>query len=334
MKSKFISLLVLLFFPFCVIDANIIRVNNAPGKAADFKTLQEAIDNANSGDTLYLEGTQFNYGTGGVVVDKKLIIFGPGYFLEENDTTQATPLKAFIKGALEFNSQSEGSEIYGLYLLKLKINVNNIKVERNFIKNRVDFNDVSQCVFQKNFVQDYLALNKSLNMVIKNNIVMRIEGDNDCSAVIYNNTVENEISVYNSDIKNNIIYRSCVGCGQGVDKNTGNVIKYNLVCRDDKPEDPTNKMVDKDALFVDGFIRLNFGESNEIYSTDGKFRLAVDSPALESGEAGTDCGAFGGENPYVLSGLPAVPRIYDVNIPSSASTESGLPVTIKVKTNK
>jgi hypothetical protein len=43
---------------------------------------------------------------------------------------------------------------------------------------------------------------------------------------------------------------------------------------------------------------------------------------------------YGGVSPYVLSGLPPLPRIYEASIPGAAYSGEGLPVTIKVKAGK
>ena len=323
--KKTLLVILLVGINYAFLQASIWRVNNVPGVAADFKTLQGAIDTAQAGDTLYVEGTQFDYAS--FEMDKKLIIYGPGYFLEENDSTHINQLNATVKG-FTLNTGSEDSEVYGLYITsRSDVYSNNIKLEGNYFNQDVDLNDINGCTYQKNYHTDPLRLYNSLNVVVKNNIIGAITGNSECSAVIYNNTVENEISVHNSDIRNNIIYRSCVGCGQGVDENTGNIIKYNLVCRDDKPSDPTNQIVEQVSLFV--------GDPNNVteeHSTDGRYKLASDSPALEAGENGVDCGAYGADTPYKLSGLPPIPHIYEATIPASASGESGLPVKVKIKT--
>ena len=66
-------------------------------------------------------------------------------------------------------------------------------------------------------------------------------------------------------------------------------------------------------------------------STDGKWELKAGSPAIEAGISDADCGAFGGPAPYILSGVPNLPHIYQADVPASATSESGLQVTIKVK---
>jgi hypothetical protein len=79
-------------------------------------------------------------------------------------------------------------------------------------------------------------------------------------------------------------------------------------------------------------MNLVFADYNNALglSTDGKWELRAGSPALVAGSAGVDCGAFGGPVPYILSGIPDLPHIYEADVPATATTDSGLPVTIKV----
>jgi hypothetical protein len=68
-------------------------------------------------------------------------------------------------------------------------------------------------------------------------------------------------------------------------------------------------------------------------SPDKALQLAKDSPGVGYGLDGKDCGIFGGENPYVPSGLPALPTVVEIHAPLSVSDASGLPVTVKVQVN-
>ncbi len=92
---------------------HLIRVNNDPAADADYTSLQAANDDALPGDTIYVEGSPTNYD--GANIDKKLIIIGPGYFLADNDSTQANVLDAEI-GTLDFITGSKGSKIIGLII--------------------------------------------------------------------------------------------------------------------------------------------------------------------------------------------------------------------------
>ena len=62
--------------------------------------------------------------------------------------------------------------------------------------------------------------------------------------------------------------------------------------------------------------------------------LKAGSPAIGGGVSGADCGAFGGPAPYVLSGVPNLPHIYEADVPASATSDSGLQVSIKVKSGE
>ena len=75
------------------------------------------------------------------------------------------------------------------------------------------------------------------------------------------------------------------------------------------------------ALFV--------GDATE--SSDGRWKLKAESPAIGAGEGGADCGAYGGPNPYILSGLPVGPTIYELSVSSYPTPDGKLPMTIKVK---
>ncbi len=164
-----------------------------------------------------------------------------------------------------------------------------------------------------------------LNTLIANNYVIDdISFHNDASCVVYNNLIGSKVSVYNSIVKNNIHYGAS-GSGTGFFENTNNVFEYNMTSKTTIPPGIGNVTnIEPDSVFVDYTGSLG-------YSTDGKWQLKEGSPAIGAGENGIDCGAFGGTSPYVLSGLPAVPHIYEAIVPTSGSAASGLPVTIKVK---
>ena len=99
-------------------------------------------------------------------------------------------------------------------------------------------------------------------------------------------------------------------------------VSYNMSISDHFGTANNNKAnVSATALFV--------GDATE--STDGKWQLKAGSPALAAGEGGVDCGAYGGPKPYILSGLPAGPVIYELNVSSYVRPDGKLPVTIKVK---
>ena len=213
-------------------NAKVWTVNNCHG-AANFTTLQDAINGATAGDTIYLEASPTNYGAG--TLAKKLIIMGTGYWLTENDSTQANKNTSWIT-QLTFNAGSEGSVATGLYIYYgdftsqsnwklVAINADNITLSRNFIKgyaastttfegfsihvngNRTGF------VIQQNFIEGFNysyygpqgAVNCIAfsgipnNCIIQNNFIRGYTTGNGSSRAIYlsTNNSQNDVRILN-----------------------------------------------------------------------------------------------------------------------------------------
>ena len=73
--------------------------------------------------------------------------------------------------------------------------------------------------------------------------------------------------------------------------------------------------------------------SNGSFSSDGRLALSSNSPAIGAGLGNVDAGMFGGDEPYILSGIPPIPTIYFLDSASSGSSNSGLPISIRAKVN-
>ena len=329
----------LIFFLFLIgftaANATSWRVNNNPAVNADFSTFEAAVAGASAGDTLYMEGSQFVYGV--CTLTKPLVIIGPGYYLTENDSTQVNNLEAMFT-SFTIDSTASGSKIFGCWFEdKVYISGSEVLFARNWVYgpsgNGVGIyvgkeNDVINCSVIQNFCNNikggYYGYNPvAHNTLIANNIIGgSVQFNGYATCVLFNNVVRGDISVYNSILKNNIQYYTG---GVGFWERENNVFEYNITSHPTMPAGTGNQTgVDPDSVFVDFDGSLG-------YSTDGKWQLKEGSPAIGTGENGIDCGAFGGTSPYILSGLPAVPHIYEAIVPTSGSAASGLPVTIKVK---
>jgi len=319
------------------------RLNNNPAVNADFTTFQAAHDAASAGDTIYIEGNgdidQNSYGT--LIISKKLVIIGPGYYLTENEFTYANPLVART-GGIKIESTAEGTEIYGLYIFSLgggnlqdlDIQASNVIISRN----RFNFGtnnelritqNVQNVTISQNIIYGIYISSAAVNILVTNNYIEdRINSINTSNGIFTNNVIRHGfVNVYNSQIKNNILYATGIGDALSVN-NAGNYIAYNLVSNNlisGGNYGPGNiGNVDMSTVFV-GY------PTQGSHSNDGRWQLKDDSPAIGAGEGGIDCGMFGGPLPYVLSGLPAIPRIYEAIVPTAGSTTSGLPVIIKAK---
>ncbi len=344
------------------------RVIDGIAVDADFNTLQDGIDGASSGDTLYLMGSKNSYGTG--IFEKKLVVIGPGYWLTENQHTQAITDTARV-GSLTFNDGSQGSKVQGLalsysattyvYAVNFRyVTINtdsitiarnyiflyrygsytvgtfegitiygdrtNIKIQQNWIEveindygggydgyvNTIHFTGVpSNCFVQNNFIRS----NNSGTYGTATNIRMDISDvANDLK--IYNNVLWGDCITYFTEQQNNIFVSGAYNGG-------GDIMMYNLCNGTQYPVDPpelnNQQNIDMSIVFVDYTKYIDNG-----------YALATGSPAIGAGVNGGDCGVFSfdtGGFPYVLSGMPAIPSIYEATVEPFVG--SSLPVTIK-----
>jgi len=321
-------LLIVFLITFCLssLYAAKWRVNNTEGIDADFTTIQGAnnSDEVNAGDTIYIEGSLRSYDNNSrteIRITKSLFLIGPGYFLAENDSTQVNKQAAEFYW-LSFREGSSGSKVMGLSVSFLYIHTDNITVRRNYI-HRVRIYEGNNQNISENYITEQIQ-NPNSNITdgfITNNIVNFIALNINSEFQIINNTVfytsGNVINVYNSEIRNNILK----GPMDLSSSRNNKAITNNIFSQDGPDENGNIFNVDMNTVFV------NEG------STDGKFKLSQNSPAKDVGLGGVDCGAFGGNNPYKLSGIPPGPSIYEARIPATVPKGSKLQVTIKVKSH-
>ncbi len=317
-------------------------VDNNVGNAADFQSLQTAVDSVNAGDVLMLQGSATSYGT--VTINKRVTIIGPGYFLGQNPgtNTQASVVEAEI-GSTTIRPAGEGTIISGCYISGyFSVQANSLAITRNRIR-YINFQaSTNNTLILQNYIYSQAGTQTAgiitnstspyytnTNVFISNNLLSYgIYLRSDGNATICNNTIgisstSSSVSVYNSDIYSNIIR------GATNDFAQSNSV-YNNVFTQTIPSDSTNYGVGNiwsanwDNLFL-GLPATN--------STDGQWQLSSGSPALGAGVGGTDCGAFGGSDPYRLSGIPAVPNIYELTVPSTGTINGGIEISVKVKAN-
>ena len=72
--------------------------------------------------------------------------------------------------------------------------------------------------------------------------------------------------------------------------------------------------------------------TNNQYSFDKRFQLLPNSPARNYATDGGDCGPYGGPTPYVPSGAPGIPDVYNLTVPAQGTTGGGVDVNVRVRT--
>lgn len=335
-KYTTIITIVCLFLAGTAFSQNHWRVNNAFGVDADFDNIPAAVDSASAGDIIYIEGTNIPYAQA-FTISKPLTLIGPGYFLASNDSTQANVSTAIISGKVNLYPGSEGLYMAGLTLTAgFRISASNLIIERNNLSSiTLGYSaDIGNVVIRQNYVGQITDYNYYTSAVIKNNIVTsRIYTSNRANLLIYNNTfygptTSTKIEVYNSSLKNNIVINTQSAANYDcidTDPSRNNNIEYN-VCNKPPYDQPEleNNIWDADPALV---FTLDGNNETMLYLLEG-------SPAIGYGENGQDCGAYGDLTPYILSGMPPVPHIFHANVPVSATTTGGLPVNVKIKSQK
>ncbi len=330
MKKLFILVIIALLASNA--NAKIWRLNNNFGINADFSDLNVAYSSASAYDTIYVEGSNSNYGS--LTLNKPLTIIGTGYFLTENPMTQRQ-LYASSFSSVTFSSGSAGSLLTGISVNNyLYIYTSDITIEKNYLYYGVTFNNnagISNIKIFSNYIygginaSTYPASSWVVNMVIKNNYISNynsgygINLQTNSSGLIINNvfnatsTSSPVLNVNNFLITNNII-------NQGLIYNTTYNNFVNNICNSTQLPAGNNNQLNVNMANV----FLNTG------STDGRWMLKAGSPAIGTGVNGADCGMFGGDDPYVLSGIPG-PSIYDIITSGIGTVNTGLNVRVKAK---
>jgi hypothetical protein len=304
-------------------QADVWRVDNDPNNVADFRTLQEAHDAASAGDTLYVAGSSTRYSD--LTLTKTLTLIGPGYFLNENPNTQASPFDAILS-TVTFDAGSEESVLMGCAVRNgLSINASSVTIKRNRVTGDIGLGSgASNSVIVQNYVNNNFRQSAAQDVLIVNNYLRQgIDFTNTSggSAQIINNVIAGGLDIGNSIVQNNILTSEAVSVSQLAT----NTFAHNISAGEQFGTANGNQAnVDMATVFV--------GPDGN--STDGQWQLADGSPALEAGLQGGDVGMFGGNTPYVLSGIPPIPTIYSFSAAGSGSSDSGLRVQIQVKSNQ
>lgn len=317
--------------------ATIRRVNNNSGIVAVnglvYTTLQAAINDAVSNDTIYIEPSSTNY-TITAALNKKLHFIGNGYRINENQLL-VSPLPFDVKnsrisGSFSINAGSAGSTFRSITFSNSSISAN---------ANGLIF---SRCIFEPNI---------SLALASSNNILEQCFG-----------YVQTSIGSTGSDnILKNCIWAGSISnqtfglfdqCYIGSLSSVTNCVFTNSIIRSYSNLGATNsfsfciKLIDgNNTTFPTAGINNNienvatsdvFVENPSIVSFDTfdkSFRYTANSTALNAGSSGQHIGPFGGNQPYKLSGQPPVPVITNFYLETTGSTSSGLAGSITIQSN-
>ena len=353
MIRRILPILLLISVAHASQSQNTVTVNNTPGSAATYRTLQGALDSVSAGTIILVQPGNGTYGQ--VTVNKLVSIIGAGYFLGLNPapSTQANPGES-IADQVTFAAGSNGSMLSGI---SFNSENNPYPFQRISINGTSDIT-MTRCNIFRQGGGYFIRANACNNIVFKqcyfyhssaNITTMYSTGSNNFS--FYNcifDGVGDNVGNVSDNLSTMLLFKNCsfknyAGNGPTLPLN----ITYinNIIFNTTTPgrlfvctacvnnignvtySTGTNNITN--AVPENTFV---FGTDPEIISPDGRFKLKPGSAAIHYGEDGTDAGAFGGKEPYQLSGIPFIPNIYLAEVLGPATT-NGLKIRLKVKAN-
>lgn len=323
---KKIYSVIIFCFLISSLHAKVWTVDNT-GKVADFTTTTAALAGVSDGDTLLIGGSTTAYAD--INLTKKLVIYGTGYFLTENPNTIETKASVIINN-ITFSYGSNGSELIGLSssVINITVDAADIKVRRCTL-DRIVISG-SSCLIKQCYIShssgDYGVNISGINNIVRNCYIYAdsyysYSRHYDAVIATASNIIENNI------ISGNFILTSC-SFGNNIIRSGSqsftNCNPYNNICND---------------------IQCGTSNGNQAYvnitnvfittgTSDGKWLLSSTSVAKGAGLGGIDCGMFGGNDPYILSGMPDIPIITSIVVPGRANLTNGLSVQINIRSNK
>lgn len=309
--------------------AKTITVDNKPGAVAMYADFASAVAAADPGDTLLLAGSPTSYGTH--TLYKRLTIIGPGYFLAENKIPGADSHPASINLYLR---RKIGIDSSGYVLSGLKCGVIDARSwndpDASGVASTAPSAFVSKCQISglslgsaSRIEQVYVfgtAVIAGDDSVIKNSYFNAIIFEINSETYSQNSTVENCVFYYapgnNRAGQESNSFVNCIFLTGGPARGS---VSYSLFCNAAASSGVGNQggMSSSNVLIRGGSL-----------SWDLDLQLKPNSPAIGAGFGGTDIGVFGGDKPYVLSGLPNRPRITQLIVPSTVTEGSGLPFQV------
>jgi hypothetical protein len=316
-------------------QATVWRINNQGD--GDFASLQAAHDSPDvvDGDTIQVEPSPRTYGS--LTMNKRLILLGGGYFLSDNFPNLASSVSASI-GNLQLDRAREdlaASGASGTVVSSIRVSgqvlieVSNVVLRRNRLDSGiiVSNNGVSNLFVLANYISregiDYQS--NGSNILIRNNYIKGpINGDN---LTVSFNTIANAVSNHaltRSSIRNNIFLSAdSQGDFSG-----------------DSDADP-----DTDNTRIDNLCACTQLDNFELSDVSGASNVndLFDPAAQGSRDARyqpnsdvtypAELGMFSDESgdPYILSGIPPVPFLFELEIVGQPTLSEGLRVRVRAR---
>lgn len=330
-------------------NATVWRVNNNVAfsqwtNQQVFNDVNAAISSASvsPGDTLYIEASATNYGI--VTINKRLVLIGTGYYLDGNAGQQDNQIAATIQ-KIVLTEGANGSVIMGLTIAG---NVNNGGI--TFGDNSISNITITRCRIERSIYfgnGEEITLN---NIVITKNVLYSLDYNVNnygpvTGLIVTNNSFESQVYLapnYYGVMAHNIL-KNGVRFYSGVDF-YNNIILAGTILQNNNSS--TNVYYNLFSVAQPVWLtggNNDFGvPSSTIFPTigsnDAKLKPNPSNicPQCYKGFPGgtAEIGMFGGNDPYILSGIPAIPTIYNLQAPANILQGEMIDIYISTRSNK
>lgn len=329
--------------------ATIWRVNNNPNYTQGcnhcFSSLQAANDSSivMAGDTIHLEASSIIYlgpgPSGETSITKRLVILGPGYFLNQNSGLQKTTVSSTME-RLKFDIGSENSTTKGITInTDLYIQTSGITIESCLITSEVIFSntiDINNVTIKKCFLNIVKNNGTPIGHNISNLILTNsyISGRLILFSATYTYSGEVSHNVFNFTSANQLHIKSDI-------QFYNNIVSVTLFNQNNNGINNVH-----DNIFIPSPPAWLVGGNN--YSEN----LATVFPVTGSPDSilnvnpigicpvcytafpgNATFGMYGGADPYRLSGIPNIPAIYQLASPLNAPQGGTINVNISTRSN-
>lgn len=332
MRNQFLLFTAILF---AAVNANaaIRTVSNNLNSPGQFNNIAAAIAAASNGDTIYVQGTAYNYGT--AYVNKQLVFFGPGHNPQKQNALPATFDNFYMQ------TGSNGSKIIGFnvltYVYAQNQNIDNVSVIHCKIGNRVylnsDYHDnwlIDGCVFtntNENIEGYYNQSGHTVRNCILNGDIRNFynsgQGYHYCNNNIFLRSGNVFSNTYYWYVNNCVFYRA--NTTQNGWQQFSNCLVY-------LPQNGTTTFPNGSGHQNANPLFVNFPAAGANFDYSYDFNLQAGSPADNTGNDGTDLGVYGGLGDFEQNGNPRIPAVTEISISNPSVAPGGtLNVTFKSK---
>lgn len=289
--------------------ANVVVVD-ASG-LGDYTLVSDAITNTTTGDTIYIVGSGASYGN--VILSTERTFIGNGYYGQSTGYSPSSQL-----GTITLNAGAANSIFSNLEIGSISFNENTISFDAClvngsiFIGSSISNISFSRCLFSStiNIQSASVSFSNSIFNYPSAGNGITISGGVGAT-FDYCTFFDGNVSLDASTVNNSIVNSNRVG-------QTPTVVTDGV----------GGNKVDTEANLL---FEISLG-------ADMYFQLQSGSSAETSSQTGAESGAFGfptgqPEDAYILSGLPAIPKVTGLEFESSSNSSSNLSIRIQATSN-